>query len=108
MLAAEVGDVLARGELAVDLDVVDDRVLRVLVGDALRALLEALGVLLRPPVPQIAVGVELPALVVEAVGQLVADGGAGVAVVRRVVELRVEERRLSTPAGKLMSFICGL
>ena len=52
------------------------------------------GVLLGPPVLQIALGVELAAFVVEAVGQFVADGAAGVAVVRRVVHLRIEERRL--------------
>ena len=43
---------------------------------------------------QVALGVELAALVVEAVGQLVADGGAGIAVVGRVVQLRIVERRL--------------
>ena len=38
------------------------------------ALLKVVGVLLGPPVSQVALGVELAALVVEAVGQLVADG----------------------------------
>ena len=92
--AAQVGDVLAQRELAVDLDVVDDRVLRVLVDDALRALFERLRILLRPPVLQVTVGVELAALVVERVRQFVADGAARVAVVRSVVHLRVEQRRL--------------
>ena len=90
--AAQVRDVLAVGELAVDLDVVDDRVRRELVDDALRAFLEGLGVLLGPPVLEIALGIELAALVVEAVGELVADGPPGVAVVRRVVHLRVIQR----------------
>ena len=59
---AEIGDVLAQRQLAVDLEVVDDRVLRVLVGHALRTRDELLRVLLRPPVLEIAGGVELAAL----------------------------------------------
>ena len=45
--------------------------------------------------------VELAPLVVEAVGELVADGAAGVAVVGRVVHLRVVERRLQHAGGKV-------
>src|SRR5690348_8913872 len=48
--ASEIGDVLALGQLGVDLDVIDDGVLRVLVNDALRAVGEGLGVLFGPPV----------------------------------------------------------
>jgi hypothetical protein len=48
--APEVGDVLARRQFSVDLDVVDDDIARVLIADAVRALLELLPVLLRPPV----------------------------------------------------------
>jgi hypothetical protein len=60
-----------------------------------------LAVLRGPPVLQVALGVVLAALVVEAVGELVADGGAGVAVVGRVVHLRVEERRLQDAGGEV-------
>ena len=50
---------------------------------------------LGPPVAQVAVAVELAALVVEAVRELVADGArAGVADVHRRVEVAREERRL--------------
>jgi hypothetical protein len=83
-----------------------DRVLRILVADALGALSKLLGVALRPPVAQVPRAVELPSLVVEAVRELVADRAAGVAVVRGVVHLRVVERRLQDARGKLMSFIC--
>ncbi len=75
--------------------------LRVLVGHAGGALFEFLGVLHGPPVAQIALGVELAAFVVEAVGQFVADGGAGVAVVGRVVHFRIEERRLQDAGGEI-------
>ena len=104
---AQIGDVLAERELAVDLDVVDNRKSRVLVGNAFRALLELLRVLSGPPVLQVAFGVELPPLVVETMGQLVPDGRAGIAVVGRVVGVRMNSGGCSTPAGKLMSFICG-
>ena len=86
--AAQVGNVFPAGELAVDVDVVDDDVGRKLVAQAVDALFEVLRILLRPPVLQVAFGVELPPFVVEAVRQLMADGGARVAVVRRVVRLR--------------------
>jgi hypothetical protein len=55
----------------------------------------------RPPVLQISARVELAALVVEAVRQLVADRAAGVAVVRRVVHPRVVERGLQHARRKI-------
>ena len=106
--SAEVGDVLSARQLAVDLDVVHHRVPGVLVAHAVHFLLEALGVVVSPPIPQVSLGVELAPLVVEAVGQLVADGGTGVSVVRGLVQLGIEERRLEDSGGELMSFICGL
>ena len=54
-----------------------------------------------PPVLEVAVGVELAALVVEGVGELVADGGAGVAVVGGVVELDVVKGRLEHSGGEV-------
>ena len=99
--AAQVGDVLAFGQLAVDLDVVDDGVPRVLVDDALRAVVELPRVLLRPPVLEIALRVELASMVVEPVRQLVADGAAGVAVVGRVVHLRIVQGRLQHACGEV-------
>ena len=63
--AAVIGRVLAERELAVDVDVVDDREAAVFVHDARGTLVEGFRVGRRPPVAQIAFGIELPALVVE-------------------------------------------
>ena len=53
-VAAQIRDVLAQGQLAVDLDVVHHGVLRVLIDHAVGALFEFLGIRLGPPVVQIA------------------------------------------------------
>ena len=53
--------------------------LRILVGDTLSPLYEFRGVRFRPPIFQIAMRIELAALIVETMRQLVADGGAGIA-----------------------------
>ena len=53
-----------------------------------------------PPVAEIAVGVELAALVVEAVGEFVTDHGADRAEVHRIVGPVVIERRLQNSGGK--------
>ena len=65
-----------------------------LLGDAIAALVEILQVVRRPPVLQIALGVELRALIVEAVRHLVADHGADAAVIDRVIRFGIEKRRL--------------
>ena len=70
------------------MDVVDDDVGGELVAEAVDAVFERLGVVFSPPVFQVAFGVELAALVVEGVGEFVADGGSGVAVVGAVVAFR--------------------
>src|ERR1700693_4940674 len=66
--AAIVGSVLAQCKTAVQLEVVYGNEVRVLVRHATGALLEFLAVLLRPPIVQIALRIELAPLVVEAVG----------------------------------------
>ena len=99
--SAKVGNVLAFGQLRIDVDVVNDDVLRILVHDAVGVFHELIGVFLGPPVFQIPLGIELAAFVVEAVGQLVADGGAGIAVVRSVVQFGVVERRLQNTSGEI-------
>ena len=105
---AQVGDVFAFGELRIDVNVVHDDILSVLIHDAFGALGKLFGILLGPPILQISFGVELAAFVVKPVSEFVSDGAAGVAIIRRGVLFRVVKRRLQTPAGKLMSFICGL
>src|SRR5258708_29860919 len=49
----------------------------------------------------ICVGVELAVFVVEAVGEFVADGAGGVAVVGSVVHFRIVERGLKHSGGKV-------
>ncbi len=66
----------------------------VLLDESLCAGTEFGTVVIGPPVDQVAVAVVLGALVVEAVADLVADHRADPAVVRRVVGLGIEERRL--------------
>ena len=66
----------------------------ILLHEARGLRLELVVVLGRPPVAEVPVAVELPAAVVEAVADLVADHRADGAVVRGVVRLHVEVRRL--------------
>ncbi len=68
-----------------------DPVARVLIHDALRLLLVPAQRLVRPPVAQDAPPVALPALVVEPVGDLVADHRAHAAKVHVLGHGRVEE-----------------
>ena len=105
--AAEVGDVFAERQLAVDFEARQCFVRAVLIDDLLRARLKLFCVFVRPPFVQVAVGVILSPLVVVAVRDFVADDHADRAVVDRVVHLRVEERRLQD-AGKTISFRDGL
>ena len=99
--ATVVGGVLAEGELAVDLDVVDGGEGAVFVDEAVGAGGEVLEVFGGPPVVEVALGVELAALVVEAVGEFVADDGADVAVVDGVVLGAVVEGRLQDSGGEV-------
>jgi len=94
--AAIIGGVLAEGEFAVDFDVVDCGELTVFVGNAAGLLFELFLVLRCPPVVEVAVGVELGALVVEAVRELVADDCANVSIVGgiRANAWSCRERRL--------------
>ena len=81
--AAVVGGVLAERELALHMQVVHSDEAVVFVHPTIRALLEALCVIGRPPILKIALRIELAALVVEAVRELVADDAADVAKICR-------------------------
>ena len=59
----------------------------------------------RPPVGEASRGVELAALVVEAVADLVADGGADGAVARRGARLRIVEGRLENRGGEVQGVL---
>ena len=97
---AQVTDVLAHRELAVDVHVVDrvDRV--VLCTETRGAGIKRLRIVARPPIAEVAFAVGLAALVVEAVPDLVADHRADAAVIHGVVSVHVEERRLEDGRGK--------
>ena len=92
--AGDVGDVLAKRQLAVDVETRKGLVRVELCGQRLSGLLESFEILRRPPVAQAAGRIEQRAVVVEAVADLVADRGADRAVIERRISLRVEERPL--------------
>ena len=98
--AAKVGDALAFLEFSVAVQARLDFERIELLGDAIAARAEILQVLRRPPALQVAVRVELRALIVEAVRHLMADHGADAAVVERVIRFGVEKRRLENSRGE--------
>ena len=89
--ASVVGSVLTQGELAVDVDVIHDDELAIFVYEAVGLAFELLCILRRPPVAEIALGVELLALVVEAVGELVADDTTDVSIIHGVIYFGIVE-----------------
>lgn len=115
---AQIADVLADGQRAVHMRGLR-RVIRILFGELRRHELvvlvdELLGerleiglVLFGPPVVEFAVAVVLRALVVETVADLMADHRADAAVVRGILGIRVEERRLQMAAGNTITFMDG-
>jgi hypothetical protein len=108
--AAEVADVLADGERAVD--VLARQVARleavVLLDQRLRLQLERGLVVGGPPVVEVAGAVVLRALVVEAVADLVADHRADAAVVLGRVGVGSKNGFCRIPAGKQISLVPGL
>src|SRR5215469_9195910 len=75
--------------------------LRILVRDALSALVVSLGVRFRPPIAQVPPSIELASLVVEPVDDLVPDNGANCTIVNGIVQLRIEEGRLEDAGGEI-------
>ena len=73
----------------------------VLLHDTLGTLIKLLTVGRRPPVFQVALAIELPALVIEAVRQFMPDDGPHRTVVHRIIPAGIEERRLQNPGGKV-------
>ena len=71
-----------------------------LVHDAIGSLAELLEVVRRPPHHQIAVGVKLRALIVEAVRHFVTDHRADAAIIKRIVGFRIIERGLQNSGWK--------
>ena len=106
--ASVVGEVLTQCELTIGvktgqhLDGIEE------VTVELGTLLKAFGISSRPPVMQVAVGIVLTALVVEAVGHLVTNHHTDGTVVEGGVGLRIEERTLQDAGGKHISLVVGL
>ena len=103
MDAAVVGGVLSLRQQAVLLDSgagIGD-ILRVFVGDALAAFVILFGVVGSPPVAQVAMRVELAALIVEAMDDFVADDHADGAVVHGIIFRWIEKWRLQNSGGEV-------
>ena len=98
--AALVGDVLAQGQVAVGMLVLHDDDLVELCSQLLGGFLELLAVLLGPPVGHVAVLVKHAALVIKAVGHLVADNHADGTKVGSIVSLYIKEGRLQDGGGE--------
>ena len=98
--AAEVGDVFAEGEFAVDVDVVDADAGVEFLDDFVGAGGVAGAVFGGPPVVEVSCGVVLAALVIEAVGHFVADDGADGAVVDGIIGVGLEEGGLQDAGGE--------
>src|SRR5687767_14259771 len=89
--AGQVRDILAEGQLAVHLHA-RQRLVGAILGDHLVGqLLEGGDVGLAPPVGEIAAGVELAALIVKMMADLMADDRADAAIIDRVVRIGIEE-----------------
>jgi hypothetical protein len=103
--ARDVSDVLAEGELPVDVHLGEGPVGVELGGEPRSRLLELREVRRGPPVPQSPLGIEHRSLVVEAVAHLVADDGADRPVVDRRGRERVEEGRLEDGRRKVQAVV---
>src|SRR3546814_681189 len=92
--ATEIADVLADRERTVDVLTGQRLEAVVLCDQRLGARLEVLAIFVGPPALEIALRIELAALVVEAVTDFVADHRPDAAVVHGIFGTHVEERRL--------------
>src|SRR5262249_15564814 len=93
-LATQVSRVFSQGKLSVQVNVVHGDVAGILIAYARGAGIELGAVFLRPPVPQVAVGIVLTALIIKTVRQFMANSSAGIAIVGCVIHLGIVERRL--------------
>src|ERR1700693_4106071 len=92
--SAEVSDAFTHHELAIFVKVALNGVGIELLDDAFGSGLEIFGVIGSPPIAQIALRVELPALIVKTVSHFMADSRADAAVVERVIRFGIKEGML--------------
>ena len=98
---AIIGNVLAFSQLPVQLQIASHNKFAILFLNAAGPLVELFRVGRRPPVHQIAFGIELSTLIVKAVRQFVPNYSADTAVVHCIVKLCVVERRLQNARRKI-------
>src|SRR6185312_9691068 len=103
-----IGGVFAQREFAVQVNVINGNKAVVLVHKALCAFLKSLGIFSGPPVMEVAVGVEQPSLIIEAVRELVPDHGANAAEIHGIIGLKVVKRRLQDSGGKVDIVFAGI
>src|SRR5438132_8009974 len=98
--SAIVSDVFAQGELTVDFYRIDSVVRRILPHETCCPRLVLLRGLARPPVPDIALAIELVAFVVEGMTQFMAHDRARQPKIHAVIHLRIKKWRLQDPCPK--------
>src|SRR6266481_9732755 len=98
--SAQVGDALSPNQLAILVQVAVDDVGVELVGDTGGAGLEILQIFRAPPVFQVALAVELAAVVVKTMCDFMSDDRSHSAVIHRVIGFRIVEGRLQDAGGK--------
>src|SRR6185312_16434395 len=94
-----VSGVLAQGEAAIQLEIIDRGERAVFIGHATDALLKFLAVFSGPPVTQIAFGIKLASLIVKPMSKLMANDQANSAHVDSIIHLAIKEWRLQN-AGR--------
>src|ERR1700683_4823535 len=94
MHAAVIGRVFAEGELAVQMDAIHWSEGGILLDETFGALLKFGGIFRGPPIAQVTLGIELAALIVEPVRQLVPHYRTDGATVHGRIHAVVEEGRL--------------
>src|SRR5215469_8164108 len=99
--SAQIRHVFTQCEPAVDMDVIYNYILRVLVRNTFGPFFKLLPVIFGPPFAQISMVVELAALIVKTVRQLMPDGPAGIAIVRRIIHFGIVEWWLEHASGKV-------
>src|SRR6266481_3582044 len=98
--STQVGDALPQNQLTILVQVAVDDVGVELIGDAGGARLEILQVFRAPPVFQVALTVELTAVIVKPMRDFMSDDRSHSSVVHRVIGLRIVERGLQNACGK--------
>src|SRR5438552_16820468 len=91
---AEVGEILAKGQLPVHVEAVQHSVRIELRCHESSAAFELLEIGSAPPIAEISLRVVLRALIIEAVRHLLPDDSTHAPVVHRVIRVRIEKRRL--------------